>query len=85
MCPGTDGTEPVGDVGRGMGCRKSWELDVGDWLFLRAAGMSEVMADEPGGGWGAVVIRVRVRVQWFSYCCVKPRVSGYKPLIPILK
>lgn len=70
-----------------MGCRKSWELDVGDWLFLRAAGMSEVMADEPVGGGGAVVIkvRVRVRVHWFSYCSAKPRVSGFKPLIPILK
>lgn len=40
-----------------------------------------------GGGAGVVVtkVRVRVRVQWFSYWSVKPRVSGCKPLIPILK
>ena len=68
-----------GGCRQGDGCRKSWALDVGDWLFLRAAGS--------GGRAGVVVtkVRVRVRVQWFPYCSVKPWVSGCKPLIPILK
>ena len=40
-----------GGCRQGDGCRKSWALDVGDWLFFRAAGMSEVMTDERGRGW----------------------------------
>lgn len=57
---------------------RSWRK-LGDWLSLRATGVSEVTA-------GRVVIRVRVRVraQWFPYCFVEPWVSGCKPLIPIL-